>query len=75
MVPFKCGTHNFETDSHKDWRKHLANEEHELNGNGQCNYCGQKTKFSYFGKQKDEQLPIICEDCMTLINSFKKQLV
>ena len=67
MCTFKCGNHNFETDSFEEWTKHEETQEHTITGNGECNQCGTKTSFSHTGKKIKGALPILCQDCRKLI--------
>ena len=71
---FKCGIHNFETDSLEQWRKHESDEVHTRSGQGICNYCGLEIEYRYIGKMIKQMEPVICKDCKTFITKSIKNI-
>lgn len=66
---FKCGIHNFETDSWDEWEKHESEKSHTwIKQKGICNYCGVPTEYTYMGKIVNQTKPAICDDCKNLIS-------
>ncbi len=59
---FKCGTHDFGTDSIEEWQNHQATEIHTVTGIAPCNQCGLTTEFSFTGKV-GTKTPALCEQC------------
>ena len=59
---FKCQKHDFECDEPKDWREHLAEEEHTRRGTAPCNMCGTANEFVFTGKIVGKE-PSLCKDC------------
>lgn len=59
---FKCGPHEFGTDSITEWQEHQATEIHTHYGSAPCNQCGLQTDFEFTGKV-GTKTPALCNDC------------
>jgi hypothetical protein len=63
---FKCGPHEFATDSIEDWQEHQATESHTHIGRAPCNQCGIPSEFTFTGKV-GLKVPALCSDCKTML--------
>ena len=63
---FKCGKHEYATDSIEDWQKHYADEVHQHIGKAPCNQCGISSEFNFTGKVGNK-VPALCSDCKATI--------
>lgn len=63
---FKCGKHDFATDSFVELQEHNAEESHTINGTAPCNQCGLANTFTFTGKMGAKP-PSLCQDCKTML--------
>jgi hypothetical protein len=63
---FKCGTHEFATDSIEEWQGHQATEPHTHIGRAPCNQCGIPSEFTFTGKV-GTKVPALCNECKTML--------
>lgn len=63
---FKCGSHDFATDSVEDFAEHNADFSHSIKGIAPCNQCGLSSEFAFTGKMGTKP-PALCADCKAML--------